>query len=517
MKQLLKDLEGDKLHVLMLFLLYVLQGIPVGLYKAIPLILTNHGVPYTDQALFSIAYYPYSMKLLWAPLVDSLYFKRFGRRKSWLVPTQTLIGITMVVLSLFISGFLGEAANPAEVQEIDIKSLTAVFLLLTILSSTQDIATDGWCISMLKPSNVGYASTCQSVGLTAGFSVGYILFTALESKGIITIAQFLMFWGVVFLIATAAIGVFKKEVGESVEPEEVSLGLIDTYKALWKMIRHPMLFKMIVFLTTYGLGVSAAESMSNLKLIEKGVPKDEIALLEIPMIFVKIFVTLFVTRFTVGQRPMNVWMVTFPLRLFFCLALTVLVFVAPLVMLEDGGFPTEFYGAIIVVFALDRAMSLAMWVAVIAFFARISDPRMGATYMSFFTTLNSLGTRWPISLNLWLVDKITYKNCVEDFQILNSTLYVVTDTNELNLNKCYEKDDVETCKANGGVCETSIDGFYILSVGCVVIGYLWFIWAGQAMRKWQKVEAEDWRVSLKTSSDPEEMANVNVDEMEKLK
>ena len=92
MKQLLKDLEGDKLHVLMLFLLYVLQGIPTGLYKAIPLILTNRGVPYTDQALFSIAYYPYSMKLLWAPLVDSLYLKRFGRRKSWLVPTQTLIG-----------------------------------------------------------------------------------------------------------------------------------------------------------------------------------------------------------------------------------------------------------------------------------------------------------------------------------------------------------------------------------------------------------------------------------------
>ena len=65
MKQLLSDLEGDKLNVLMLFLLYVLQGIPVGLYKSIPLILTNRGVPYTDQALFSIAYYPYSMKLLW--------------------------------------------------------------------------------------------------------------------------------------------------------------------------------------------------------------------------------------------------------------------------------------------------------------------------------------------------------------------------------------------------------------------------------------------------------------------
>ena len=165
MKQLLSDLEGDKLNVFMLFLLYVLQGIPVGLYKSIPLILTNCGVPYSEQALFSIAYYPYSMKLLWAPLVDSLYFKRFGRRKSWLIPTQymigkkhiltmntnySIVGITMVVLSLFISGILGESENPDEVEAIDVKSLTAVFLLLTILSSTQDVATDGLCISMLS-------------------------------------------------------------------------------------------------------------------------------------------------------------------------------------------------------------------------------------------------------------------------------------------------------------------------------------------------------------------------------
>ena len=91
-QELLTALEGDKLHILLLFLLYLLQGIPTGLYKAIPLILTKHGVPYTHQALFSIAYYPYSFKILWAPLVDSVYLKMFGRRKSWLVPIQTLIG-----------------------------------------------------------------------------------------------------------------------------------------------------------------------------------------------------------------------------------------------------------------------------------------------------------------------------------------------------------------------------------------------------------------------------------------
>ena len=60
---LLRDLEGDKLHVLILFFLYCLQGIPLGLKSSIPLILTMKGTPYTQQATFSISSYPFSMKV----------------------------------------------------------------------------------------------------------------------------------------------------------------------------------------------------------------------------------------------------------------------------------------------------------------------------------------------------------------------------------------------------------------------------------------------------------------------
>ena len=90
--QMWKDLEGDKLHVLILFFLYCLQGIPLGLRSSIPLILSKRNVPYTEQATFSISAYPFSMKVLWAPIIDSLFWTRFGKRKSWLVPVQYLIG-----------------------------------------------------------------------------------------------------------------------------------------------------------------------------------------------------------------------------------------------------------------------------------------------------------------------------------------------------------------------------------------------------------------------------------------
>ena len=40
---------------------------------------------YTAIGIFSLASYPYSFKLLWSPLVDSIYSLAFGRRKSWVV------------------------------------------------------------------------------------------------------------------------------------------------------------------------------------------------------------------------------------------------------------------------------------------------------------------------------------------------------------------------------------------------------------------------------------------------
>ena len=56
-------------------------------------------------------------------------------------------------------------------------SLTCMFFFLNFLAATQDIAVDGWALTMLKRENVGYASTCNSVGQTAGYFMGYVRYT----------------------------------------------------------------------------------------------------------------------------------------------------------------------------------------------------------------------------------------------------------------------------------------------------------------------------------------------------
>ena len=98
--------QKDKFSISLLLFLYLLQGVPLGMAASIPLIIQTYGVTWSQQATFSFAFWPFSLKLLWAPIIDSLFIKKFGRRKTWLVPIQYLIGFGMMILSYYINGLL---------------------------------------------------------------------------------------------------------------------------------------------------------------------------------------------------------------------------------------------------------------------------------------------------------------------------------------------------------------------------------------------------------------------------
>lgn len=53
-----------------------------------------------------------------------------------------------------------------------------------------------------------------------------------------------------------------------------------------------------------------------------------------------------------------------------------------------------------------------MYVAVMAFNAKISDPSIGGTYMTLLNTISNLAGNWPATLALWLVDPLTVKKCI---------------------------------------------------------------------------------------------------------
>ena len=78
---------------------------------------------YSQIGIFSLAHYPYSMKFLWSPIVDAVYHKSFGRRKSWIVPIQLMTGLMFMWLGMNIEGWMAQ-------DQIAIGTLTVVFFML---------------------------------------------------------------------------------------------------------------------------------------------------------------------------------------------------------------------------------------------------------------------------------------------------------------------------------------------------------------------------------------------------
>lgn len=116
--------------------------------------------------------------------------------------------------------------------------------------------------------NVAWASTCNSVGQTAGYFLSNVVFLALESKefanryvrqplnlplqstGLVTLPGFLLFWGIVFGISTTLVALLKNETDESNDSDEPHFGLIETYRVLLKVLRLPAVRSMAVILLT---------------------------------------------------------------------------------------------------------------------------------------------------------------------------------------------------------------------------------------------------------------------------
>lgn len=479
-------LKDDLSNILLLLFLYVLQGIPLGVAGSIPLILQSKNVSYSDQAIYSFVFWPFSLKLLWAPLVDAAYFSRFGRRKSWLVPTQYFLGLFM----FFLSYEVDELLKSNEHTSPNIIKLTAVFFMFGFLAATQDIAVDGWALTMLSKENVGLASTCNSVGQTAGYFLGNILFLALESAefcnkylrtqsqptGIVTLADFLFFWGIVFVVTTTLVMVLKKENnGRAALHQAAQQGIKETYKSLFSIIRMPAILNFCFLLLTSKIGFSAADEVTGLKLIEMGVPKEQLAILAVPMVPLQILLPIAISKYTAGHKPLNVFYWAMPFRLTMGIIFALLVFWTPMVK-QGTEFPTYYYGALLFSYALHQVAVYSMYVAVMAFNAKISDPSIGGTYMTLLNTISNLAGNWPATLALWLVDPLTVKKCIGAPE-----------------QSCRSAIDSELCVKSGGSCSTVMDGYYVESAFCIIFGFAWWLCNGKKFRNLQDEHPSTWQ------------------------
>ena len=170
-----------KPRVLIVMFLGFSAGLPLALSgSTLAVWMREAGVDLGTIGLFTLVGTPYTLKFLWAPVVDALdvpvLSRLLGRRRGWLVLSQLMLMAAIVVLAL---------CNPK------ISAWYVVFgaaFLVAAASATQDIVIDAFRVESLDPSEqaAGMASyvAAYRIGMLVSTAGVLFLVTAFEDFGL---------------------------------------------------------------------------------------------------------------------------------------------------------------------------------------------------------------------------------------------------------------------------------------------------------------------------------------------
>lgn len=491
----------DKRNFLLLCLLYFLQGIPMGLASgSVPFLLKKY-LSYGQIGVFSLAIYPYSLKLLWSPIVDAVWSQRFGRRKSWITPIQTISGFSMVYLGRHIDEMM-EAAGKG--GDNGVWNFTGWWFLLVFLCATQDIAVDGWAISLLSIQNISYASTAQTVGLTAGSFLSHTVFLALQASefpntwfrtipqdyGLVTLGGYMKFWGYFYLVVTLGLAILKKE-----EKNSSRDSIREVYASMWAVLKLRNIMTIVIIHLIAKLGFVTNEAVTNLKLLDKGFGQANLALVVLIDFPFEIGLGYYAGQWSTKYTPLRLWCWAFVARLVAAVFAQFTVMIYPV----DAGeaVPLWFLLTVIASHVYSTFMSTIMFVAVSAFHARIADPAIGGTYMTLLATVSNLGGTFPKFFILKAVDMFTSATCIppSTAELAKFTL-AEGKTAVTEAFSCALEADKHRCLDGGGACVMQRDGYYITNILFVVIGAITFwMYIEKKALALQALPLRAWRVT----------------------
>ncbi|MCJ1468937.1 hypothetical protein MMC07_007567 [Pseudocyphellaria aurata] len=487
----------DRRNFLLLVLLYFLQGIPMGLAGgSVPFILKRR-LSYGQIGVFSLASYPYSLKLLWSPIVDAVWHPRLGRRKSWILPIQMCSGLGMI----YLGGRIKDMMVTAEASDgSGVWTFTWWWFFLVFLCATQDIAVDGWAITLISPQNLSYASTAQTVGLTAGHFLSFTVFLALNSpdfanrwfrttagkEGILTLGGYLTFWGWSYLVVTLGLAILKRE-----EKTKERDGILDVYKSMFGILKLRNIQTIIIIHLIGKIGFQANDAVTNLKLLDKGFSQEDLALTVLIDFPFEISLGYYAGRWSTMYPPIHVWCWAFVGRL-----IAAVIAQATVMIFPKEGVQTWYFLTIIGSHIFSTFSNTVMFVAISAFHAKIADPTIGGTYMTLLATVSNLGGTFPKFFILKLVDAFTVATCLPPASPVVSGNSSLTRDLITAPFSCVAEVEKHRCIAGGGTCNISRDGYYITNVVCVIIGILTF-WSyiRPAAMKLQALPLRAWRLA----------------------
>ncbi|MBS1240188.1 MAG: permease [Proteobacteria bacterium] len=212
---------------------------------------------------------PYTLKFLWAPLVDKLPIpvltRLFGQRRAWLFVVQTLLFVALWQLG---------ASNPANGH---LAPFAFWAIAVAFLSATQDIVIDAYRIEILSDAEIAHGTAMNQFGYRVGnlfAGVGTVYLASTEGFG----ADWAAAYGVTaFLVLPAAFGSLWAGAG-SYDPstaraagQRFGLWLKETVIGPFgEFLRRRGAVLILLFVLIYKVGDAMGQGMLNPMIVELG-------------------------------------------------------------------------------------------------------------------------------------------------------------------------------------------------------------------------------------------------------
>ncbi|MEO5511702.1 MAG: AmpG family muropeptide MFS transporter [Longimicrobiales bacterium] len=237
-------------------------GLPLYLTKTtLQAWMTTAGVSLTTIGVFSLLNAPYSLKFLWAPLLDRYVPPFLGRRRGWLLISQVALLIAIAAMSLH---------DP----KTGLMMLGINALLIAFFSASQDIAGDAYRTDLLTTNELGPGTSVWVLGYRIALILtGWLAFVLADRLS----------WPTTYVILSTLmlIGIFTtfrapEPVLREVQPRSLAEAVVLPFKEFFQRAGFTTGLVALLFIVLYKLPDALTDTMKTSFLLQTGFSQAEI-------------------------------------------------------------------------------------------------------------------------------------------------------------------------------------------------------------------------------------------------
>ncbi len=211
---------------------------------------TLDGVALQSIGFLTLIGSAYTLKFLWAPVIDRYSFPFLGRRRSWILLTQLGLAATIAAMGLY---------SPSS----SLLPLAMLAVLVAFLSATQDIAFDAYSTDVLRGEERAAGAAVKVLGYRLAMIVSGGLALVLADQWLGWQNTYFVMGSFMALCALATLLAPEPEV-VAAAPRSLAIAVIEP---LAEFFRRPGALTILLLIVLYKLGDAFAGALSTTFLL----------------------------------------------------------------------------------------------------------------------------------------------------------------------------------------------------------------------------------------------------------